>query len=519
MRTLKSYLLIAATLLTAAVSCSKNEGQVNSAEDLNLDKQEILLDYNSRDDISVELLSENEWQFDSFIPDNPQQDNEQWIEPDALYGTGNAVVTFKCTENTAYRTRKAYMRFKLKGLYPEYRSVTVTQTGTPKVKTSPITDATSERITLSGEYTYAGEAEFISRTGFSIIKDNDTENPTTVYCESNEKTFSYIYPIELNSDYSVCAFAEDINGNMFTGESPQDISIRFSFGSPTLTGGTLRSEMDIKDISISVPYYFGDGNTYKVSASSSAEGLAVEETDVTFSKDGGVMTLPISGKTTKTGKVTFTLTGLPVSITEPVTLTADILQGGKDIVLYREDFGPKVPWPNGADKPYNMILSAPISLPIENIEFTKEGQSKATYIRDSDQLQIRHETKMYPKPGQYPWASGSPVIWANKDITASLTINNLNIPKADNLRIDFSYRCSQKPVESKEILLEYSKDNGLTWENITWELTAKEATGQFIILQSNSTIEGSENFSLKITLHSIGEEIRIDDIRIIGDFI
>lgn len=538
MTTLKSHLLIAATLLAAAVSCSKNEGQVNSAEDLYLGEQEILLDYNGRDDISVELLSGNEWMFDSFIPANPQQDNEQWIEPDELYGDGNTVIAFQCTENTANRTRKAYMRFKLKGLYPEYRSVTVTQTGTPKVKTIPISDASSESITLYGEYAYTGEAEFISRTGFSIIKDNDTENPATVYCESSEKSFSYVYPIEPDSDYSVTAFAEDSNDNRFIGQDTQDICIRFSFGSPGLTGGTIRSEMDIKDICISVPYYFGDGNTYRVSASSTVEGLAVEETDVTFSKDGGIMTLPISGRTTETGKVTFTVTGLPESITEPISLTAVILQGGKDIVLYRESFGPLIPYPDGTDKAYNMTVSDPVNEPIKSISFLKEGQPSAEYIRTDANINVRHEPVMFPNTDNYPWASGSPVLIAASGTTGSIIISNLNIPDANNIRIDFGYRYTANHdinLTKNEIVIEYSTDGGETWNATAWETSKPWEKGKYVTIQSNGEIHGSEKFSLKITFSSSVEvqkpgliegskltkadEIRIDDIRIIGDFI
>ena len=261
--------------------------------------------------------------------------------------------------------------------------------------------------------------------------------------------------------------------------------------------------------------YFGDGESYTLTGSCDIEGLSLETKEVIFDPNGGEIRLAISGTPAKTGTATFTLTGLPGE-SASATVTTEVLEGGKGLLLYHETFGPTpektsvfnlVGYPTAAG-----IVSDDI------VAFSRYGQPSAEYVRGTDRTNIRHETVMYPKPEHYAWASGSPILHTGTGFQGILTVNNLNLKGATNIKVDFGYRCGSS-FNKNDIVIEYSNGGGQNWIQVDWSLTKEHVTGQYVIAQSNDEIIGSENFSLRLTMGNpkASIDIRIDDLRLTGD--
>lgn len=521
---LKISLTLTSLLLFELSSCTYDDvDQINTPDDLKLSTSSITIGHTAKNDIVLDIATDAEWMIDTIFSKNPKY-TETWITPDIKKGYGNARVTINCLENEENLTRKSYVRFQYKEVYPEYRSFAITQTGVPNVSTNPVSNITVKSVTLSGKYGYHGAADFICKVGFSIIK-NDSKTPEIVYCPENIKDFSIDYPVEYNNEYVVTAFAEDNQGEKFYASNNKSVGIKFSLGAPTFNG-TIRTNVEVEDVYISVPYFFGDGKTYNVSATCDVEGLSVADTPVIFSMDGGTITLPVTGITKKTGIATFTLHGLPSSVTETVSISTEILRGGFNILLYREDCGPAKPNPDKPTKPYDMSKGCPVNEPITEIEWTKEEQPNAEYIRTTTNVTIRHDPNLTENKYKYSWGSGTPILNVAKNTEGTFIINHLNIEGASNIKMDFGLNpqsVSGLSDMGDVVKIEYSNDNGVSWVPVTWELKEEISEGleyQFVTAVTSGEIVGSTDFSLKFSLHSVNASaVRIDDIRLFGDFI
>ncbi len=503
-------LLTFVTWILAATSCSKDAGQVTSPESMILGCDSLRLGNDAQTEITLELTTDQAWVLDSVLPASGTEAVD-WLTVYDQEGSGNATVKLSCKQNENPADRLALVRFKIQGAYAEYRTCTVIQSGTPTVTTKAIVSTTAESITLAGSYTYTGE--YLSKTGFEIWKNDNTEEKEIVYAETSKSNFSLKYPVEHGNDYHYRAFVEGFAGKIFTADNEESISIRFTPKTPSIEG-TLRSNVEIKDAYVVFPYHFGDGKNYNVSATCNIEGVSIETQEVNFDPNGGEIRLKITGIPTTSGTATFSPTGFPEVFNE-VLVSTEILQGGSGLLLYHETFGPK---PDG-DKPYN-LTSKPIGEVIDDIEFSRIGQPSAEYIRYTDKTHIRHEPVRGSKPEDYVWASGSPVLYAAKNTQAILCINKLNVTDATNIKLDFGY-CSYASKYLKEITIEYSNDGGKTWTEVDWELTVPFVSGKYIQAQTISEIIGSNNLSLRLMLDvpSNGADVRLDDLRLLGDYL
>lgn len=508
-----SYFLTSIALIPALISCSEEFGQVTSDDSMLLGDKTLLIGCDARTDIALNLVTEYDWELDSVLPQTGSEEVD-WLTVYDREGSGNSTVRISCKQNAASTDRTALVRFKLKGAYAEYRTCTVVQTGMPVVTTGAIAGASSESITLSGSYVYTGE--YVSKAGFEIWTGADPDARQSVYGDLSGNSFSLVYPVEYGNDYTYAAFVEGQDGKRFLATSDESISIRFSLGEPRIEG-ELRTNVEASEVEIVVPYYFGDGKSYTVGGSCNIEGLRVESKSVTFDPNGGEVRLAITGTPAATGTATFTLTGLPGGGAS-TELSAEVLEGGQGIVLFLETFGPN---PTEAS-PFNLIgyPTAPGVVSDDVVSFSRTGQPNAEYVRGTDRTNIRHETRMCPKPENYSWASGSPVLHAGKSFQGMLTINNLNLKGATNIKLDFGY-ISYLATFPKEIVIEYSNDGGETWIQVDWHLTVPYTPGgsthNYMLAETTEKIVGSENFSLRLTLNSTLGDSRIDDLRLTGD--
>lgn len=514
--------LVLTSLLFGLGSCTYDVSQINSPDDLKLSTSSITIGHIVKDDIVLDITTDAEWMIDTIFSENPQ-DTETWITPNVRKGNGNTQVIINCLDNKRNLTRKSYVRFQYKAVYPEYRSFAITQTGVPNVSTNSISNITAKSVTLSGKYDYHGATDFLCKVGFSIIKNN-SETPEIVYCPENVKDFSIDYPVEYDNDYVFTAFVEDNQCEKFYASNSKSISIKFSLGDPIFIG-TIRTNVDVEGVYISIPYYFGDGNTYNVFATCDIEGLMVAKTPVIFFPDGGTITLPVTGTATETGTATFTLQGLPSCITETVSISTYILRGGFNMLLYREDCGPAKQNPTDKNKPYDMLKGSPANESITEIEWAKEGQPNVEYIRNSTNVTIRHDPNITKDKYKYEWGSGTPFLNVMKNTEGMFTIKHLNIEGASNIKMDFGlFPQSVSGISNMYdiIKIEYSNDNGLSWMPVTWELKEELSESMdylFVTAVTTGEIVGSKDFSLRFLLHSGNFAIRIDDIRLFGDFI
>lgn len=112
------------------------------------------------------------------------------------------------------------------------------------------------------------------------------------------------------------------------------------------------------------------------------------------------------------------------------------------------------------------------------------------------------------------------VLFAGKNSQAILCINKLNVKEATNIKLDFGY-CSYASKSLKELTVEYSNDGGKTWTEVDWELIIPFVSGKYIQAQTSGKITGSDNLSLRLTLNvpSNGADVRLDDLRILGDYL
>lgn len=183
-------------------------------------------------------------------------------------------------------------------------------------------------------------------------------------------------------------------------------------------------------------------------------------------------------------------------------------------VLYFETFG-KAP---DRSKPFNLIgFNHPVGEPIVQVEFFRQGQPRAEYIRETNRTNIRHETAMYPQPRDYKWASGSPVLHTPKGFRGVLVIRGIDIGRAEAIRLDFGYRSGASEFQ-KDVAIEYSNDGGKSWNPVDWELTRPYVKGKYIVARTLGKIVGSEDFSLRLTMDvpASATDVRIDDLRLTG---
>lgn len=183
-------------------------------------------------------------------------------------------------------------------------------------------------------------------------------------------------------------------------------------------------------------------------------------------------------------------------------------------VLYLETFGKAPEQP----KPFNLIgFNHPVGGPITQVGFSREGQPRATYVRETNRTNIRHETVMYPQPKDYKWASGSPVLHTAKGFRGVLVISGLDIEGADKIQFDFGYRSGAAEFQ-KEVTIEYSNDGGKTWTPVDWKLTKPYLKGKYLVARATGKIVGSKDFSLRLTMDvpATATDVRIDDLRLTG---
>lgn len=508
-----SYFLTCIALIPVLISCSEEFGQVTSEDSMLLGDKTLIIGCDAQTDIALQLVTEYDWELASVLPQTGSEEVD-WLTIYDREGSGNSTVRISCKQNATTADRTALVRFKLKGAYAEYRTCTVVQTGMPVVTTDAIAGASSESITLSGSYLYTGE--YVDKVGFEVWTEADPENRQSVYGDMSGNSFSLVYPVEYGKDYTYAAFVEGRDGKRFLAANNENISIRFSLGEPKMEG-ELRTNVAASEVEIVVPYYFGDGKSYTVGGRCNIEGLSIESKTMTFDPNGGEVRLQVTGTPAVTGMVTFTLTGLPGGSTS-VELSAEILEGGKGLVLFLETFGPN---PTEAS-PFNLIgyPTAPGVVSDDIVPFSRIGQPNAEYVRGTDRTNIRHETKMCPKPENYAWASGSPVLHTGKTFQGVLIVNRLNLKGATNIKLDFGY-ISYLATFPKEIVIEYSNDGGETWIQVDWQLTVPYTPGgsthNYMLAETTDPIIGSENFSLRLTLNSTLGDSRIDDLRLTGD--
>lgn len=503
-------------LLTLAIgalsvtSCSKESGQVTSSGSMLLGCDSLRLGNEAHTEITLELTSDHTWVLDSVLP-AAGSETVDWLTVYDREGTGKSSVKLSCKQNESTADRLALIRFKVKGAYAEYRTCTVVQSGTPSVTTNPVSRASAESITLSGSCAYTGTA--ITRTGFEVWQNDKEETKEVLFAEGTATDFSLTYPITYGNNYRYRAFVEGFAGKIFTAGNEERISIRFTPQKPSIEG-TLRSNVEAKEAYVVFPYHFGDGKRYNVSATCNTEGISIETQEVSFNPNGGEIRLKIDGTPTASGTATFSPSGFP-EVFDGISVSTEILQGGSGLLLYHETFGPE---PAG-DSPYN-LTNKPIGEVIDDIEFSRIGQPAAEYIRHTTKTHIRHEPLRASKPEDYGWASGSPVLFAGKNSQAILCINKLNVKEATNIKLDFGY-CSYASKSLKELTVEYSNDGGKTWTEVDWELTVPFVSGKYIQAQTTGKITGSDNLSLRLTLNvpANGADVRLDDLRILGDYL
>lgn len=503
-------LLTFVTWILAATSCSKEAGQVTSPESMVLGCDSLRLGNDAQTEITLELTTDQAWVLDSVLPATGSEAVD-WLTVYDQEGSGNATIKLSCKQNENPADRLALVRFKIQGAYAEYRTCTLTQTGTPVVTTGTIAGATAESLTFSGSYVYTGE--YVTKAGFEIWTAATIDTPQSIYCETPGSEFTAVCPVEYGNDYSYKAFVEGQDGKRFLATNTENVSVRFSLGEPKVEG-ELRTNVETKDAFVVVPYYFGDGKSYTVSGNCNIEGLTIGSTSVVFDPNGGEVRLPVTGTPATTGTATFTLTGLP-NTSEPVTISIEVLEGGKGLVLFLETFGPTP----SETKPFNLTNGLPIGVIPDNIvQFSRTGQPLAEYVRDTEYTNIRHETGMFSKPTHYEWASGSPCIQAQQGKQGIFTINHLNIEGASNIKFDFGYRCGSS-FNKNDIVIEYSNDGGETWTQVAWETIGNYTIGKYIIIQTTEEIVGSTDLSLRLTLGNptLSIDARIDDLRLTGD--
>lgn len=489
--------------------CSEEFGQVTSQESMSLGSNILVTDNDAKTDITLNLFTEHNWVLDAVLSATGSEEVD-WITVYDQEGSGNSTITLSCKQNETTTDRSAYVRFKIKGAYPEYRTCLLTQTGTPAVTTGKVIATSAESITISGSYAYT--EEYVSRVGFEIWGTGNPETTQTLYCESAKKSFSLVYPVEYGQEYSYRAFVESRDDKRFLANNDESIAIRFSLGTPSVDGN-VRTNVETKEASIVVPYYFGNGKNYIIGGSCDVDGLSIKATEVTFDPNGGEIRLPITGTPATTGTAIFTLKGFPGE-NEPITVSTEVLEGGEGLILYHETFGPTPSETSAFNLTANLAIGV---VPDDVVDFSRTGQPSAEYVRGTDKTNIRHEPNMYSKPAHYDWASGSPLLHTAAGSLGILTVNNLNLKGASNLKLDFGYRCGSALYSDGDIVIEYSNDGGATWIQVAWEMTGAFTTGKYVIIQTTEEIVGSEDFSLRLTLNPASIDVRIDDLRLTGD--
>ena len=534
----KTTKLIAAILfpLVGMMACTKVSERITSSDDIDLDETSITIDEKGMTNIMVNLKSNQGWTME--IVQMDKMNKENWLFPNEdieAMGFGDTDLTFTCLPNTQSSSRTAIIRFHINSPYPEYASYTVKQTGTPVVSLEPITDMTYEYIVLSGKYKYEGASDFISKTGFIISKDGGDNEYVIV--EPSNKLMNIKYPVTQGSQYKIKAFVETKNGTVFTSANEETLYIKFSVGTPYIDG-ELRTNTEIEGVNLFIPYFFGDGNNYKVSASCNIKGLSIQETDILLSPDGGLIELSISGMTTQTGAANFTVMGLPELPDGPLVVSSEVKLGGKGIVFYRETCGELTL--TGLTKPINVSdKGTPANEPMvltNGAEWLKEGQAQVEYYRSNNLVAMRYElerTHLNSKE-DYAWSSGNPIMFLPPNKEGDFIIRHLDIPvNAKNIRMDFAI----KNIPNPEVVLDltpadpnidglkvmYSNNGGGTWIEIPWNVKDGYTVnaGHYYLGETEASIEPSSDLWVKFCINtsSNGNACRLDDIRIIGDFI
>lgn len=506
--------VLLALSLAAAFSCNKEKDFVNSPEDMTLSEKNLSCNFKPRE-WDIEFTTEKDWVVDSIFA-SPAIVDEEWLTVDLKEGHGSGKLHLTCTENNLSKTRKAIVRLSVDPLYPEYRSITLEQTGKPELSIGELKDITSESVTVSGKHRYEGKDEIVVKTGFQV-QTNEQEAGEKIYAEVDEdKTFTAAIPVQSGNSYEIRSFAEDAEGNLFLSKESRKIAIEFSLGTPVLKG-KIRSNSQIKDVMLQLPYFFGDGKTYTISATCDMEGIAIEPQEITLSTSGGLIELPLSGKATTEGTATFTFQGLPERFTETYQVSTEVLKGGKNLVLYWESFGEGYTYGSKAVGLTDGIEdNAPISN--ETVRFKRMGQPKAEYMKEGFcGIRLEKETEAFKNNAEigFDWASAGPVLNLKKKENGKFHILHLDFSGASNLRLELAVR---NPMSQQDLILSYSNDQGKTWTPIVWEKVGGEES-KFVLIRSTSEITAADDMRLKVEMNSNdGLKKQVDDLRMIGDF-
>ena len=504
-------LLSAATIL---VSCSKEKGHVNSKDDMILSETELSIGYQEQSE-KITLESKGPWHLTDIAG------GEGWLTTDINAGSGPSdVVTLNCTENNEAKGRSAYVRFKLDGIYPEYRTVTVHQSGKPVVKMEAFTSISSSTVGMKATYSYEGDNSIFEKGGFIMIHGGNEEKvygEMTIVEEKRKNEFTTESQIISGDEYTVKAFLEDQFGNTFISENEEVLKVSFSFGTLACKG-IVRTHLEVKDVVLTLPYFLGDGQTYHIEVSCDNPGLSVAPVDVTMSPEGGVIELPVTGMVEETGTATFTMTGLPAFVTTPMNVSIQILMGGSNQILYWETFGEGYA---SVSKAITLTENVEDNVAISDdiVRFSRKEQPKVVYMKEgSCSIRIEKEADSFvndPEIG-FDWGSSGPVLNLKKqEQYGAFYIHHLDFTGASEMKLEFAVK---NPISDKDLELFYSENEGESWTPITWVKVGGDEK-PFVIAHSTSTLPGSTDMSLKIVLKSSdGAKKQIDDLRMIGSF-
>ena len=498
----------------ALISCNKEKDHINAEDDIILSQAELDFSFQGGSS-SITLESKGPWHLTDIAG------GEGWLTSDAQAGSGHSdMITLTCTENPEAKERSAYVRFKLDGIYPEYKSIAVQQSGKPAVKMEAFTSVTSSTVGLKATYSYEGDNSIFERGGFIMAHAGNEEKvygEMTVVEEKRKNEFTAESQIISGDNYTVKAFLEDQFGNTFISENEEELRVSFSFGTLSCKG-VLRNNMEVKDFVLTLPYFLGDGQTYHIEASCDKAGLSVAPADVTMSPDGGVIELPVSGKTEETGTATFTVNGLPDFVTPAPSISVPIKIGGAGQVLYWETFGEGYKYP---DKAYSLTDAVTDGVPItdEILKFSRTEQPGVVYIKEgSVGIRIEKKADAFSKDPEigYDWASAGPVLNLKKKENGTFYIHHLNFEGATDLQLQFLVK---NPFSAADLDLFYSENEGESWTPVTWEKIGGDEK-PFVLVNSKTTFEEVKEMSLKFVLKSSdGAKKQIDDLRMIGSYL
>ena len=462
-------------------------------------------------DTSFVIETDEVWTVDTLMAANAQS-RGSWISVTPLTGQGKAQVDIHVDANTDNRARTMYLQVTMSVPYPSVISNVVMQDGLVQVTTDPEPQhMTGSSVTLGGTWSYTGGGNVLE-TGIAYKAKESMEDFVLVPASDTAFQFSVdITGIERNTPYSYKAYVRDSHGEIFYGEECV-FRAALTFNTGSITGGLLKSNIEAENIFIELPYVLGDGTTtYTVSAISSIAGLTVESQDVVLAERGGTIRLVVSGTPETYGPVTFTFTGLPEDPDDPskqFTVVGEVIEGGEDVLIYWEAFGPA---PEGTNDNGNIT-------DLTKVNFTRYGQPNAQYAK-SGGANIRNEVSTGGTfAGKYEGASGPCVLFiGGGGSNGMFTISGLNTQIAGNVRMTFaSHRTGNTSYVMDEVTLSYSTDGGETFVPLTY--SRENLSGnKWLVNTVNEPLPSAESLTIQFKFTSTTAAYRIDDVKLFGD--